>query len=48
MLQHYFMTAWLPKDKQQREYYAKRLAENRYFAGVMVGWVSSSREKRPP
>jgi YidC/Oxa1 family membrane protein insertase len=36
MLQHYFMTAWLPKDKQQREYYAKRLAENQYSAGVIV------------
>jgi YidC/Oxa1 family membrane protein insertase len=36
MLQHYFMTAWLPKDKQQREYYAKRLTENQYSAGVIV------------
>lgn len=36
MLQHYFMTAWLPKDKQPREYYAKRVAENQYSAGVIV------------
>lgn len=36
MLQHYFLTAWLPKDKSQREYYAKRLGENEYTAGVIV------------
>jgi YidC/Oxa1 family membrane protein insertase len=36
MLQHYFLTAWLPKDKLPREYYAKRLAENEYTAGVIV------------
>lgn len=36
MLQHYFLTAWLPKDKTPREYYAKRLGENEYAAGVIV------------
>ncbi len=36
MLQHYFLTAWLPTDKSQREYYAKRLGENEYTAGVIV------------
>ncbi len=36
MLQHYFLTAWLPKDKTPREYYAKRLGENEYSAGVIV------------
>ncbi len=36
MLQHYFLTAWLPKDKSPREYYAKRLGENEYTAGVIV------------
>ena len=36
MLQHYFLTAWLPKDKSAREYYAKRLGENEYTAGVIV------------
>ncbi|ARO86745.1 membrane protein insertase YidC [Nitrosospira lacus] len=36
MLQHYFLTAWLPKDKLPREYYAKRLGENEYTAGVIV------------
>jgi YidC/Oxa1 family membrane protein insertase len=36
MLQHYFLTAWLPKEKTQREFYAKRLGENEYTAGVIV------------
>ncbi|SFW23138.1 membrane protein insertase YidC [Nitrosovibrio sp. Nv17] len=36
MLQHYFLAAWLPKDKSPREYYAKRLGENEYAAGVIV------------
>jgi YidC/Oxa1 family membrane protein insertase len=36
MLQHYFLTAWLPKEKTQREFYAKRLAEDEYTAGVIV------------
>ena len=36
MLQQYFLTAWLPKDKLPREYYAKRLGENQYTAGVIV------------
>lgn len=36
MLQQYFLAAWLPEDKQPREYYAKRLSENEYSAGVIV------------
>jgi YidC/Oxa1 family membrane protein insertase len=36
MLQQYFLSAWLPKDKLPREYYAKRLGENEYSAGVIV------------
>lgn len=36
MLQQYFLAAWLPKDKLAREYYAKRLGENEYTAGVIV------------
>jgi YidC/Oxa1 family membrane protein insertase len=36
MQEHYFLTAWLPKDKTLREYYAKRLGENQYTAGVIV------------
>lgn len=36
MLEHYFLSAWLPKDKSPREYYAKRLGENEYAVGVIV------------
>ncbi|TAK72098.1 MAG: membrane protein insertase YidC [Betaproteobacteria bacterium] len=36
MLQHYFVSAWLPKEKTQREYYAKRLEDNLYSVGVIV------------
>jgi YidC/Oxa1 family membrane protein insertase len=36
MLEHYFLTAWLPKDKTLRENYAKYLGENKYTAGIIV------------
>lgn len=36
MQEHYFLTAWLPKDKTLREYYAKHLGGNKYTAGVIV------------
>ena len=36
MLQHYFVAAWLPKDKAQREFYTKQLEGNLYSAGVIL------------
>lgn len=36
MLQHYFVAAWLPKDKTPREFYAKKLGENLYSVGVIL------------
>ena len=36
MLEHYFVSAWLPKEKSPREYYAKRLEENLYSVGVIL------------
>ena len=36
MLQHYFVSAWLPKEKASREYYAKRLEDNLYSVGVIL------------
>ncbi len=36
MLQHYFVSALLPKENAQREYYAKRVQENLYSVGVIV------------
>jgi YidC/Oxa1 family membrane protein insertase len=40
MLQHYFVSAWLPEKPQdpkvQYEFYAKKVADNLYSAGVVV------------
>ncbi|MCH9639966.1 MAG: membrane protein insertase YidC, partial [Betaproteobacteria bacterium] len=36
MLEHYFLTAWLPEQDTPREYYAKRLAVSQYTAGVIA------------
>ncbi|MBI5658024.1 MAG: membrane protein insertase YidC [Nitrosomonadales bacterium] len=36
MLQHYFVAAWLPKEKTQREYYTKPLENGLYSAGVIL------------
>ncbi|CAH1385670.1 membrane protein insertase YidC [Candidatus Nitrotoga sp. M5] len=35
MLQHYFVAAWLPKDKVQREFYTKPLENDLYSVGVI-------------
>jgi YidC/Oxa1 family membrane protein insertase len=36
MLQHYFFSAWLPKEGTPREFYTRRLDDNLYSAGVIV------------
>lgn len=36
VLQHYFFSAWLPKNGTPREFYTRRLEENLYAAGVIV------------
>lgn len=36
MLQHYFFSAWLPKNGVAREFYTKKLADNLYSAGVIL------------
>jgi YidC/Oxa1 family membrane protein insertase len=37
IVQHYFVSAWVPKDKAQREYYMRKLeGVNAYQAGVIV------------
>jgi len=36
MVQHYFVSAWVPADKTPREYYAKKLPDGLYTAGVIV------------
>lgn len=36
MLQHYFVSAWLPKDKALREFYAKHLENDLYSVGLVL------------
>ncbi|HSB48336.1 MAG TPA: membrane protein insertase YidC [Burkholderiales bacterium] len=36
ILQHYFFSAWLPKNGVPREYYARRLEDGLYAAGAIV------------
>lgn len=36
MLEHYFLSAWIPPQKTPREYFAKRQNDNLYTAGVIV------------
>lgn len=36
MLEHYFVSAWLPQQKTPREFFAKRISDNLYSAGVIV------------
>jgi YidC/Oxa1 family membrane protein insertase len=36
MVQHYFVSAWLPKDGVAREFYIRKLNDNLYSAGVIV------------
>lgn len=47
MLEHYFLTAWLPEPGSPREYFAKRLAPNQYTTGVIapVGAVEPNQVK---
>ena len=36
MVQHYFVSAWLPPDHGEREFYARKLGDGFYAAGVIV------------
>lgn len=36
MLQHYFVAAWLPKDKGKREFYIKPLEKDLFSAGLIL------------
>jgi len=36
MLQHYFLSAWLPKNDTPREFYTRQLQQGLYAAGVIV------------
>jgi len=36
ILQHYFVAAWLPKEKTSREYFTRKLEGDSYSAGVIL------------
>ncbi|MDD5248099.1 MAG: membrane protein insertase YidC [Rhodocyclaceae bacterium] len=36
MVQHYFVSAWLPPGKGEREFYTRKLGDDFYAAGVIV------------
>ena len=36
MLQHYFLSAWLPEGAAQREFYAKKLSQKLVSAGILL------------
>ena len=36
MIQHYFVSAWLPAKGVEREFYTNKVADNRYTAGIKV------------
>lgn len=40
MLQHYFVAAWLPEEKTQREYFARKLEGDLYSAGMVLPEVA--------
>ena len=36
MVQHYFVSAWLPAAGVEREFYVRKVADDLYSAGVIV------------
>ena len=40
ILQHYFVVAWLPKEKTSREYYTRKLEGDSYSVGVILPAVT--------
>jgi YidC/Oxa1 family membrane protein insertase len=36
MMQHYFVSAWLPPEKAPREYFARKLPDGEFAAGVIL------------
>lgn len=48
MIQHYFVSAWLPEGKTRREFYTKQLGPDLYSAGVVlpVGMIQPGKDAR--
>jgi YidC/Oxa1 family membrane protein insertase len=40
LVQHYFVSAWLPKEGAEREFYIRKLGDNLYSAGVIVPFAA--------
>ena len=36
LVQHYFVSAWLPRDKLEREFFTRKVGDNLYSAGVIL------------
>jgi len=36
IVQHYFVSAWIPKEGTEREYFTRKVGDNLYTAGVIV------------
>lgn len=43
MVQHYFVAAWLPAEKTEREFYMRKVGDNLYSAGVIVPVAADGR-----
>jgi YidC/Oxa1 family membrane protein insertase len=50
LIQHYFLSAWLPDAGMAREFYTKRLADSLYSAGLIIpaGVLEQGRATRVP
>jgi YidC/Oxa1 family membrane protein insertase len=50
LIQHYFLSAWLPEAGIAREFYTKRLSDNLYSAGLIIpsGVLETGRATRVP
>ena len=42
MVQHYFVSAWLPADKLKREFFATKVSDKLYSAGVKVAMPAAA------
>jgi YidC/Oxa1 family membrane protein insertase len=42
MMQHYFVSAWLPEDNAPREYFMRKLPDGLYASGVIVALPQAS------
>ncbi len=42
MVQHYFVAGWAPQGKEEREFYARKVGDNLYSAGVIVPLPSAA------